>query len=639
MATASEPTLTVRTRWLPVVTFALTLVCFHRAIAAEFVNWDDPLNVTANPAFRGFTSEHLTWMLTTFHAGHWMPLTWLSLAVDHALWGLDPAGYHLTNVVLHGLTAVLVLFVFRELVLHARGDVDRSWSFAAAYFGALVFALHPLRAESVAWVTERRDVLSSAFLLSSLLVWLRAARRAPERRIGNGPLTAALALYAASLASKSMGITLPVVLVLVSLWLGRAKKLLALELAPFFVLAAIVGIVALRGQAAGTDELADLAEFGWAQRLAASGYAFGFYPWKTLLPFGLSPLYELDRDLDPAHPTYWVPGLVVLVVTVALLVRARRWPGLATAWCVYLVAAAPLTGLVQTGRQLVADRYSYLACLPFAALAAVGAAHFFARESTRGRAWPSLLLLLAPVLLGLTWTGNQVGIWHDSVTLWSRAVDVDPRSFTARLNLGVGLHRAGEPRDALDAYDAALALRDDAEAHYNRALSLLALEREDEALVDVLATLEREPAHVPALEVLRELDRRANRVDRSIERLEAACAHAPRRAGPRVLLAALLRDLGRLDEAGRRLDEAIAAEPGVAPAHHARGRFLSTRDPEAALRSLERAIELDPFQARYRVDKGRVLRALGREDEARAALERARSFAPGDAAPAELQRP
>lgn len=616
---------------------AATLGVFRGALDAGFTNWDDPLNVTSNPAFRGFTAEHLRWMWTTFHAGHWMPLTWTSLAIDHALWGLEPTGYHATNLALHALVALCVFGILSELAAHAVPRAVPRLRLGAAFVGALAFALHPLRAESVVWITERRDVLSSAFLCAAFLVWLRAARRAGAGPLPRAAWLTAVGLYALSLLSKSMGITLPVVLTWTALWLGRRApgRRLALELAPFYALAAVVGAVALFGQAEGTDQLSDLAQFGWSKRLAASGYALAFYPWKTLWPTGLSPLYELDRDLDPTSATYLGPGVIVVLVTVALAVhavRARRF-GLLTAWLVYVTIALPLVGLVQTGRQLVADRYSYLACLPFASLVAVGLTAW-------ARRLPLAVGALGLLALGIGPTARQVEVWHDSVALWSRAVAVDPTSATAHLNLGVARHQAGDPAAALDAYGVALAENDLPDAYYNRALSRLALGRTDDALADVLATLDRAPGHVPALEVLRALDRAAGRADRSIARLEAACALEPPRAGPRVLLAAVWRDLDRPTDARTRLLEAVAAEPDFAPAWHALGRFrLAAGEPDAAIAALERAVATDPFRARYRVDLGRALRGAGRADDARRAFEAALRFEPDDpAARAELER-
>src|SRR6266850_2866730 len=245
---------------IPGLVALITFVVFSPALRNGFVNWDDFETIVENQNFRGFTWSHLRWMFTTFHLGHYQPLSWLTFSLDYLLWGVEPFGYHLTNILLHSANALLFYFVTRRLLAIAAPISNAVVLHLAAGFSALIFAIHPLRVESVAWATERRDVLSGFFLLLTVLSYLKAV--GPEMsRTGWGRWIAVSAvLYVLSLLSKASGMTLPLVLVVLDVyplrrlgggvgkWFGGGVRRVWLEKLPFFIAAVATGAVALTAQ-------------------------------------------------------------------------------------------------------------------------------------------------------------------------------------------------------------------------------------------------------------------------------------------------------------------------------------------------------------------------------------------------------
>jgi tetratricopeptide (TPR) repeat protein len=416
------------------VLFALVVAVFWPALRNGFVNWDDDLNLLDNPAFRGLSLAHLRWMFTTTHGGHYQPLSWVSFAVDHAFWGMDPRGYHLTAVVLHAANAVACFLVLRALLtplaLAPPPILDR-----AAFAGALFFAVHPLRVESVAWATERRDVLSSLFWLLSLLAYLTSVHGPPDRRAARRRL--AVGALGLSLLSKAWGITFPVVLLVLDAYplrrLAERPAALLREKVPFAAIAAAGAALAFAAQSA-VPEHRTLAEHGPLARVAQAAYGLVFYLGATLWPAGLYPAYLLEPDLDPTRPRYVAALLIVGGVTALAVLGRRRWPWFAAAWASYVVIAAPVLGFAQTGPQLVADRYTYLACLPWTALLAAGLARLWRPERSPLVHRTTAAAALATLALLATLTARQIGIWHDSATLWNHVLALDPANYIAWSN-------------------------------------------------------------------------------------------------------------------------------------------------------------------------------------------------------------
>src|SRR2546422_8447339 len=397
--------------WLvPVVIALITCAAFLPTLQNQFVNLDDNDNFLDNPHYRGLAWTHLRWMWTT-HLGHYIPLTWMTLGLDYLLWGMNPVGYHLTSLLLHAANAVVFFFVVRRLLtLALPGPSERGHALAvAAGFASLVFAIHPLRVESVAWATERRDVLSGLFYLSAILFYLRACER--EER-GRGWYWLSVAVFVCALLSKSIVVNLPVVLVILDIyplrrlggsigWWSEEAHRVYVEKIPFVLLAAAASAIALMAQSS-VNAAASMTQLSVLGRLAVSAYGLSFYLWRMIVPLNLSPLYELPPTVNPwAMPFLLSYGLVLAITAIALALR-RRVPGLLAAWVAYIVVLLPVLGIFQSGPQIAADRYTYLAGLGWAILA--GAPLSF---------WPATRFLITGpalcALLGLgvlTW--NQV---------------------------------------------------------------------------------------------------------------------------------------------------------------------------------------------------------------------------------------
>jgi hypothetical protein len=409
---------------------------FAPALSNDFVNWDDDLNLTGNAEYRGLSASHLRWMLTTTLGGHFQPLTWLSWALDYTLFGMDPRGYHLTNLVLHTANALLVWLVLRE-ILEARAPGSERVRARVAAVGALLFAIHPLRVESVAWATERRDVLSGFFWLLALLAYLRTERApAAERRRGHALVLGALAL---SLAAKAWGMTFPLVLLILDAYplgrLARAPRAALREKIPVALLAAVGAAVAFLAQRS-VPEMRSLAAHGLGARVAQGAYGLCFYLVKTLVPLGLHPARLLEPHLDPAGPRYVLAMLAVVTLTVVAVLERERRPWLLATWAAYLVIVSPVLGFAQTGPQLVADRYTYLACLPWVALATAGAASLAARATAPGATYALRATSAALLVVLGTLTFRQTRVWHDSMTLWDHTLRLDPCNWMALTNRG-----------------------------------------------------------------------------------------------------------------------------------------------------------------------------------------------------------
>ena len=432
----------------------ITLAAFLGVLQNGFVNWDDPVNFLDNPRYRGLGVSQLTWMFTTFHMGHYIPLTWLTLGADYLVWGMDPMGYHLTSLLFHAATALCFYAVARQLLARALPARTSAADIAlGAATAALLFSVHPLRVESVAWVTARRDVVSGLLFMLALLAWLRYVESpgAPRPRW----YAASLVCFGCALLSKALAVGLPVSLLALDVYplrrLGGARgwrvKEIWLEKLPYFLMAAVAGGVAIAATPASAK--ASLEAMSLGSRALVASYGLAFYLVKTVLPLRLSPLYAFVTSVG------WTLVASLLAAAVLVVAMRRRWPALAGAGVVYVALLLPTLGFFATGPQAVADRYSYLPCLGWA-LAGGGlvgwpwAGSRIVRVAAAGAL--ALLLLL---------TMQQVQIWRDSVTLWSRAVALEPGNRFARINLGGAYAAEGRTPEAIDQYRQVLELSRD----------------------------------------------------------------------------------------------------------------------------------------------------------------------------------
>jgi protein O-mannosyl-transferase len=479
--------------WLvPVFIIAITVAAFFPVLDNGFVNWDDDKNILQNSHYRGLGWTNLYWMFTTLHMGHYQPLSWMTLGLDYLLWGMDPFGYHLTNLLLHIANAVLFYFVGLRLLRLTFSTFTAATDLSlrlAAGFAALVFSIHPLRVESVAWVTERRDVLSGLFFLWTILCYLRAVE-AGGTRSGQQWMSVAFIVFCFSLLSKASGTTLPLVLLLLDIyplgrltggprrWFAPEHRRVLWEKVPFLLFALWAGVVAGIAQYQ-SGAITPLEKHGILARIAQALFGLVIYIWKTILPLGLSPLYDLVGRVDLLGWTFLLSGALVFIISITLFVFRRYWPAGLASWIYYVLVLAPVLGIVQSGPQIAADRYTYLSCLGWAILAGAGLSYCWKLSvGNRKKMRPimifasSLAVIALVALASLTW--RQTKVWHDSESLWRYVLKFSGQSAFAHNNLGSALDEQERLEEAIDQFQQALLIDPSfARAHYNLGMLLM----------------------------------------------------------------------------------------------------------------------------------------------------------------------
>jgi hypothetical protein len=424
------------------------------ALDHDFVRWDDHVYLYENPNLTAIDPEFVAWAIGTFHHGNWHPVTWLSYGLDYGFWSLDPTGYHLTNALLHGLVTLLVVGMVARLFTLALGALDSRVLLASGLVG-LLFGLHPLHVESVAWVSERKDVLYAFFWLLAIFSYLDyATSRSPRRRATSYGLT--LLFFLLSLASKPMAVTLPAVLLILDCHpLKRLTRISLYRVAvyekwPFYALGLGASVLTILAQRHG-QSLVMLEALSLGQRLWLAVSAIGFYLGKLLVPVDLAPYYPLPSTYSPLSPRFLGSALLILAVSVLALRFARRTPLLIASWTYFLVTLLPILGLVQVGEQAAADRYTYLPMLGPLVLLGGCAVWSLGGETRwrRGLAWgigaATLLAALGCAIL----TGKQIQVWKDSLALWTHGIQKFPESPKPYLERGYVLEHSG-------AYEAAI---------------------------------------------------------------------------------------------------------------------------------------------------------------------------------------
>jgi tetratricopeptide (TPR) repeat protein len=654
----------------PLFVVLLTLAAFLPALWNGFVDWDDTKTLVENQNYRGLGWAQLQWMFSTFYMGHYQPLSWVTFGADYLLGELEPFGYHLTNLLLHAANAALSYFITLRLLSVGQTSPTAPGNGplrVAAGFGALLFAVHPLRVESVAWATERRDVLSGLFFLLAILFYLRAAAASENNGARRRWLSAAVIVYVLSLLSKASGIVLPVVLLILDVyplkrlgggpgkWFGPAARRIWLEKVPFVLLAAAFGVIALLAQE-GAGALKAVERYNVGSRVSQALYGLAFYLWKSVLPLGLSPLYELPVHFNPWDWHFLLSGFVVLAVSAGLYFARRAWPAGIAVWVYYTVVLFPVLGTAQSGPQLVADRYSYLSCLGWAILGAAGLRYFWSAGlggNVQGRKFifvPALAGAVVLVLAVLTWKQTQV--WRDSESLWRHALAVGRASSTVHYNLAYALHKRGEFTEAIEHYrkslqfnplvaDAHYYLADaltmqgslgEAMEHYNEALKInpdfwgahfnlaIVLERQGkvgEAIGHYRRAVDINPADVAAHNNLAVILARQGEFDEAFEHFRYSLKLDPAQSDVYLRLGNMSARQGNLDEAVRHYHEAIKIKPNFAEAHNNLGRALAARGRlDEAVKEFREAARIQPNFVAAHEALARVLAQQGKKEEA-----------------------
>lgn len=513
---------------------AAATAAFHPVLENGFVNWGDRADLLDNPRFRGFGAENVVWMFTTIQMGHYQPLSWLTFAGDYAVSGMEPRGFHRTSLILHIATAIAVFFLLQRLIRLAVVEASVAAIMVAAAIGTALFAVHPLRVETVAWATERRGSLSGLFYVLAAIFYLRyAARcraRSPERNSVGRDYLFSIACFLLSMLAKEFGISLPVVLLILDIYplrrLGWAPGRLIgadvwpiwREKWPFFAIALVgCGIAALSSVQSGVAMA--WTDFGPANRIAQSCFGLVFYLVKSVRPEGLSPLYAIPVSMKPFARRYLVCAGIVVMLTIALFLVRKKLPAGLAAWSCYVVILFPVLGLVQTGRQMAADRYTYLPAIVLSAVVSGLLARVFRAGRSPGSAFAlctfSAALFALPIVQLVRMSREQSVRWKDSATLWRHALDVDPDSSVAHNNLGEVFTTERNYVDAAAHFRRAIEVDPNfADAYSNYGVALAEQGRLTDAIDQWHAALKADPKHVAAASNLARAEQLRSRSER-----------------------------------------------------------------------------------------------------------------------------
>jgi protein O-mannosyl-transferase len=584
----------------------VTIAVYWPAMRCDFINFDDPAYVTVNPHVQaGLNWEGVKWAFcNTEQAAYWAPLTWLSHMLDCQLFGLNPWGHHLTNVLLHSLNAALVFVLLQRLT----GVIWRS------LLVAVLFAFHPLHVESVAWVSERKDVLSTFFVLLTLIFYTRYAQRrssvegralrvkesapsadqkqpstldlrpstnlALDLRHSTLDYCAALLFFALGLMSKPMLVTWPFVMLLLDYWpLQRSSELkdsprpsilkpqlstLLWEKIPFFALAVVASCVTFVVQKQG-GAVMSLESLPLGARVGNALVSYCRYLGKLVWPTDLAVFYP-----HPGHwPLAWIlsAGLLLVVISVLFFAERRRYPFLLMGWLWFCGTLVPVIQLVQSGGQAMADRFAYIPSLGVLILAIWGV-----EEVTRH--WRHRVIALSvagsmAIVLCLVLTRQQLGYWQDSETLFRYALAVTKNNYLAHNNLGDALERKGQTNEAVSQYREAIRLKPAyVDSHYNLGNLLLKQGQTDEAISQFQEVIRLKPADVSA-----DVDTFYN-------------------------LGSAFYKKGQMDEASKQLQEVIHLKPDYAEAHYSLGMIFSLKGlMDEAIKQFQEVIRLKPDYA------------------------------------------
>jgi len=568
-----------------------TLALYNPVNRHPFVNYDDDRYITENlHVHNGLTWRTITWAFTATEQGNWHPLTWLSHALDYQLFHQNPAGHHLTSLLIHAANAVL-LFLFLMYATRRLGP---------SLFVAALFALHPINVESVAWVAERKNVLCTFFFFATLIAYCWYARQPDWRRY-----LVFAGLFVLGLMSKPMVITLPFVLLLLDYWpLGRIRggradataaplSKLVVEKLPLIALSAASAVITMQAQRAG-GAMRSTAQFSLAVRLENAVMAYAMYLWKMIWPSHLSPIYPHPGD-SLAGWQVGTSALVLLAVTaVALKFRARRY--LLTGWLWFLGTLVPVIGLVQVGDQAMADRYAYI---PLVGIFIMIAWRIADLADSKQIGLVVRVIPAACVLLALSFaTNRQLGYWSSNYDLWTHAVAVTGRNFIAQDNLGGALLWLGKT--------------DEAYLHFQAAAEINPL---DPMSRSNLGAYLQEHGHM------------AEAIEK-YNRVITLTSDPGLLAATYANLGAAYRKLGEDEKARTSYDQALQLNPNQYNVYLGLGELLEKQSRlDDAISNYSKAVELRPTDTGFLL-LGRALERTGRRSEALAAYQAALKLSP-----------
>jgi tetratricopeptide (TPR) repeat protein len=603
---------------------AITFAVFGQTLADEFVDYDDNLYVYANPVvLKGLTLKGAAWAFTYGKIGHWHPLTWLTHMADCQAYGLWAGGHHLTNVALHAAAAVLLFLALREMT----GNLWRS------AFVAAVFAIHPLRVESVAWISERKDVLSGVFFMLTLWAYARYARQ-PSR----GRYAAVALAYGLGLLCKNTLVTLPFVLLLLDWWpLHRIQlegaggaRLVALfgglvrEKIPLFLLSV--------GSCVATflvpEKLPDSQRFPFLERIANAVVSYGVYLRQMVFPAGLAiPYFYTPHGLP-----FWEVALAFVLLTsisMGALACWRKRPYLLLGWLWYLGMLVPTIGIVQISYYVHADRYTYLPGIGLVLAGTWAVGDWSAGWKHRRAVLGGLMAAVIGGFMVCAWI--QTGYWKNNETLWTHVLACTKNNEVAYSNLGAAILQKGRTDEAIHLEQQALQINPHYEfPHFNLGNALLQKGKVDEAIYHFMYALHIDPDYAEAHTGLGSALLHKGKVEEAAGHFQKALQINPDDTLAHCNLAAILFKQGRVDEAITHYQYALQINPNYPQAHYNLGNILLDKGRvDDAITQYRYALQIKPDYAQAQVNLGGALLQKGRVDDAITQFQKALAINPG----------
>jgi len=633
----------------------MTFAVYLSSLRHNFVEWDDAQYVTENPHIRSLNMAFIRWAFFDFHASNWHPLTWISHAIDYAIWGLNPLGHHLTNVILHTVNTFVVVFLIVRIVNALKETtinngfselLDERTMLITGGAAGFLFGLHPLHVESVAWVAERKDVLCALFFLLSIGMYTQyvvsVSGKAPGEHLSprffSKPYLAALAFGILAVLSKPMAVTIPAVLLILDWY--PFKRILSLktflaatvEKLPFIALSCVSSVLTVLAQGTG-GAIVSIESVSLSDRVLVGIRSLMVYLWKMIWPLNLTPFYPYPTNVSPLSLEYLSAAVMVVAITVICVVVAQRQKLWLSVWSFYVITLMPVLGIIQVGRQAMADRYTYLPSLGPFLLLGLAVAWTWRKVNAGTRRNPIIKPLSAAVaifvLITLSYlTFSQIGIWNNSIRLWSyvigknperahlvfyfrglaflntdqvdkaiadfdRAIALDPYFSDAFLNRGNAFEKKGKFDEAIENFDKAAALNPSYEAYFNRGITFEKMGRLDESIADYDQAIALNPSRHEAYHEAGKLYGKMGLFDKAIEYFNRDIAVNPKQAESYNIRGVCYLYLGEDDRALKDFNEAIALDQSMAVTYRNRGTlYLRTGRRELALPDFQKACDL-----------------------------------------------
>ena len=617
--------------------FLISMLVYLPSMHNDFIDvWDDGIYIVENHHIRILDLKFLQWAFTSFYAGNWHPVTWISHALDVALWGLDARMHHLTSIVLHAMNTVLVFLLVVGLISRVRKrDIPEvphqaGTGILPGFITALFFGLHPIHVESVAWMAERKDLLCAFFVLLSILGYLQYTAADSRRRKGVS-FFLALMFFTLAVMSKPMAVTLPVILILLDIYplkhLGsfslKGSRLLLVEKIPFFLLSLVSGVLTIIAQHS-SGATAPLVHHGFMVRFVNTVRTLVFYLWKMAFPFELAPFYPFPLHFDPTDAIYIVSFMIVLGITIYCI---RMWKKekhvWLIVWSIYVISLLPVIGIIQVSNQAAADRYTYLPGIAPFLLIGLGFEWLWVKGCLvkAPHLLRPLLFICGSLIFGcLSYlTVRQIKVWTNGEVLWKYEIGIFPDSVAlAYINLGCIYSEKGLLDEAIQLYERALKIN----PNYLQAFVNLGNEyrkKGDAGRAEEFyqKAIKMNPEYAGARLHIAEVWMNQGLIEKAVLEYEKILDTNPTSAEAHYGLGVACYGKGKLDEAIMHYQKALDLKPGYAEAYYNLGvAYGSSGMPDQALSAYSMALRFGPEKPEIHNNLGSIYGAKGMLDDA-----------------------